>query len=71
MEKKEKEKFMRSTFAVVFGLFMVVFYITMAILVIFTPIFGFTNSPVLRYSLGILFLAYGIYRGWREWKMRK
>lgn len=50
-----------------FGLFMVFFYLLISILLVFTPIFKDVNI-VARIIMGILFFAYGLFRGYRAWK---
>ena len=70
MEKQEKKVYEKLRLQLFFGLFMVVFYITMAILVIFTLYLGlkFAGSSIfVRY---IIPLPTGIYRGWRNGKMK-
>lgn len=50
----------------VFGVFMVLFYVGMAYVMIFSPIFVKSISAPIRYGMGILFLVYGIFRGYRQ-----
>ena len=56
--------------AYIFGLFMVVFYIAMAGIFAFSPMFEQNFSPLVRYCIGIIFLLYGIFRFWRFVKSR-
>jgi hypothetical protein len=51
----------------IFGIFMVLFYLCVAILMVFTPIFGDINW-ILRVIMGILLFLYGIFRGIRAWR---
>lgn len=53
--------------ALVFGIIMVVIYLGMAYLLLFTPLFD-TFSPIARYILAAVFLVYGIFRGYRQYK---
>lgn len=64
MENEKKN----NKIAYVFGLFMIVFYITMAYLFVFSGLFKQNFSPLTRYSVGIFFLLYGIFRIWRQIK---
>ena len=41
------------------------------ILLVFTPLFEQNFSPAFRYSIGIVFLIYGIYRAYRQVKAYK
>ncbi len=50
-----------------YGIFMVLFYLCVSILLIFTPIFGNVNI-ILRIIMGVLFFMYGLFRGYRMWK---
>ncbi|MDR0872569.1 MAG: hypothetical protein LBN27_03745 [Prevotellaceae bacterium] len=54
----------KSKIAFVFGIFMVILYVGMGLVLIFTNIF-WQVPPVLQRCLGILFVLYGIYRGYR------
>ena len=49
----------------VFGLFMILFYLGMAYIMIFSPIFAERVSDPLRYGMGALFFLYGIFRAYR------
>ena len=51
----------------IFGIFMTFFYLGMAFLLIFFDIFDI--KLVFRIIIGILFFAYGIFRGYRMWKI--
>lgn len=50
----------------IFGVFMVLFYVGMAYIMIFSPIFVERISPAIRYGMGALFLVYGVFRGYRQ-----
>jgi len=54
----------------VFGLFMIIFYVGMAYIMIFSPIFVERISAPLRYGMGALFFLYGIFRAYRQIKDR-
>lgn len=52
----------------VFGIFMIVVYVTMGILLI-TGYFGLKPEfNVVRYGGGVLLILYGIWRGYRQFK---
>ena len=50
----------------IFGIFMILIYFGMAYLLIFTPLFENTFSEIFRYSIGIVFAIYGIFRAYRQ-----
>jgi len=50
-----------------FGIFMVLFYLCVSVLIVFTPIFGNINI-VYRVIIGVLMFAYGVFRAYRAWK---
>lgn len=53
----------------IYGIVMVLFYLCMSILVVFTSVFKeFMPDDVIRIIIGVLFLAYGFFRGYRVWK---
>ena len=53
----------------VYSVFMVIFYIFLAILLLFTTVFNdFIQVPVIRIILGVLFLVYAFFRTYRVWR---
>ena len=44
------------------------FYLGMAYIMIFSPIFVERISAPLRYGMGVLFFLYGIFRAYRQYK---
>ena len=50
----------------VFGIFMTAFYLIMAILIVVYDFFEMKLA--FRIIIGVLFFAYGIFRGFRVWK---
>lgn len=50
----------------VFGIFMVLIYLGMAAILVFSNIFAI-GKPY-RILIGILFFLYGLFRGYRVWK---
>lgn len=53
----------------IYGIVMVLFYVCMSILVIFTSVFKeFMPNDVIRIIIGVLFFAYGFFRAYRVWK---
>lgn len=51
---------------VLWGLFMTVFYLLMAFLLVFSDVLEMPYA--FRIMIGILFFAYGLFRGYRVWK---
>ena len=51
----------------IFGIFMVLFYLCVSVLMVFTPIFDNVHI-LLRVAMGLLWFLYGIFRGYRAWK---
>ena len=49
---------------------MIIFYVGMAYIMIFSPIFVKRISAPLRYGMGALFFLYGIFRAYRQIKDR-
>lgn len=62
MEQKNK-----SPYKLIYGIFMVFFYLAISIMLVFTPIFENVNI-IVRIIMGILFFVYGLFRGYRMWK---
>lgn len=58
----------KSIFRLVWGVLMVVVYLGMAYLLVFTSLFKETMPSTLRLIFGALFTLYGVYRGYRVWK---
>jgi len=57
----------KSPVKMVFGLFMIFFYLCISVLLVFTPIFS--NVPLVgRIIMGVLFFAYGLFRAYRAWR---
>ncbi|MFV0418302.1 MAG: hypothetical protein ACK5KT_06195 [Dysgonomonas sp.] len=63
----EENKQSKSPVRKIYGIFMVFFYLCVSILMVFTPIFE-SVSLAIRIVMGILFFAYGVFRGYRMWK---
>ena len=55
----------KSKIAFVFGIFMTIFYCVAGIFLMFSDIFVPQLTEKVRISLGVLFVLYGIYRGYR------
>jgi len=69
-----------STFKLIWGIVMVFVYLGISYLVVFTPVlirYNEYNDPgndqnfVIRIILGIILLVYGVFRGYRIWKLNK
>ena len=63
MEQDNKNKTSKKSIKVMFGLFMIFIYVSMGILVLL-GMFDWLPSWA-RYSLGTLFIVYGIWRSYR------
>jgi hypothetical protein len=51
----------------IFGIFMILFYLCVSILMVFTPIFENINI-IFRIIMGVLLFVYGVFRAYRAWK---
>lgn len=70
-----------SSFKFAWGIFMVIAYVGIAYLVVFTPVLIRYNAEantsdndenfVARIILGVVLLAYGLFRGYRIWKINQ
>lgn len=60
-----------STFALVTGIIMTVIYLGMAFLLLFTTLFIGKVPEWVRYMMGVVFVVYGIFRGYRVYKGRR
>lgn len=68
-------------FRFIWGVFMVIVYLGVAYLVVFTPLLirynARDNNPendeyfIVRIALGLLLFIYGLFRGYRMWKINK
>lgn len=57
----------KSSWRLVFALFMIVFYLGVGLLfIIFSDLF--TINPVVCIGMGVIFILYGAYRGIRFWR---
>ena len=52
----------------IFGRFMLVFYLGMAYMFLFSRVLAERMSPTVRYVMGGVFLLYGVYRLYRQVK---
>lgn len=53
----------------IYSVFMVIFYIFLAILLMFTTVFDdFIQMSLIRIILGVLFVVYAFFRAYRIWK---
>lgn len=55
----------------IFGVFMLLIYWGMAYLLLFSPVFTRQMPSGIRYTMGVVFLVYGVWRGWRLMKYKK
>jgi threonine/homoserine/homoserine lactone efflux protein len=61
---KERKKISART---IFGIFMVLFYLCVSVLMVFTSIFENINI-IFRVIMGVLLFMYGVFRAYRAWK---
>ena len=54
-----------------FGIFMLIFYLGMAYIFLFSKVFTENLSPTVRYIMGGIFLVYGIFRLYRQIRIGK
>lgn len=54
----------------IFGIFMLVFYLGMAYMFLFSRVLAERMSPTVRYVMGGVFLVYGVYRLYRQVKTK-
>ncbi|MDH6308349.1 cytochrome c biogenesis protein CcdA [Dysgonomonas sp. PFB1-18] len=64
---KEENKSPKSPVRMIYGIFMVFFYLCISVLLVFTPVFDNVHM-ILRIIMGVLFFIYGLFRGYRMWK---
>ncbi|WP_298653739.1 hypothetical protein [uncultured Proteiniphilum sp.] len=55
-------------FKLIGGIMMIIIYISVAYLLVFTPLFRKNIPEGIRIAFGIIFTVYGILRGYRLWK---
>lgn len=58
------------SFRLIWGILMVIIYVGMFYMLVFTQLFA-QYAPVIRYLFGCVFLAYGLFRGWKIISDRK
>ena len=63
--EKNTGKATKSRIGYLFGIIMLLIYLTMAYLLAFTPYFEATFNSTLRYIFAGVFAAYAIFRGYR------
>ena len=54
-----------------FGIFMLIFYLVMAYIFLFSKFLTENLSPTVRYIMGGIFLVYGIFRLYRQIRISK
>lgn len=56
-----------ATMRLIFGVFMIIFYVAIGVLILTGTIFDFSgNWEWLRWTAGIILVLYGIWRGYRQ-----
>lgn len=71
----------KTNFRLIWGIIMVIAYLGIAYLVVFTPVLIRYNSDantsandenfIVRITLGIILFVYGLFRGYRIWKINQ
>lgn len=65
-KEEEISKPQRSRVGYLFGIIMLVIYLTMAYMLAFTPFFeNSLENPAVRYTFAAVFATYAIFRGYR------
>lgn len=60
----------KSNFRFIWSLVMIVFYVGFAYVIVFTPLFATVDQKI-RIAMGIVLTIYGLFRGFRLWKIGK
>lgn len=55
-------------FKLIWGIMMVIIYVSVAYLLVFTPLFRGNIPTGIRIAFGLIFATYGTLRGYRLWK---
>lgn len=58
-------------FAIIMGCIMVLIYMGMAFLLLFTSLFFGKMPEWVRYLMGVVFFVYGVFRGYRVYKSNR
>ncbi|MEA4918516.1 hypothetical protein [Proteiniphilum sp.] len=59
---------LKKGFKLIWGIMMVIIYVSVAYLLVFTPLFRENIPSWIRISFGVIFSVYGVLRGYRLWK---
>lgn len=57
-------------FRLIWGILMVIIYLAMFYMLVFTNLFV-NLSQTLRIIFGVIFLLYGLFRGWQVWQNKR
>lgn len=57
------------SFKIIWGIVMCLIYLAVSLLLVFSPIFVDSAPLWARIVMGLLFFLYGIFRGYRVWKL--
>lgn len=68
MKKRRQACNFKRGFALIRGIMMVAIYLSVACLLVFTPLFRESIPEGIRIAFGLIFATYGIMRGYRLWK---
>lgn len=55
-------------FKLIWGMMMIIIYLSVSYLLVFTPMFKESIPSAIRIAFGVIFTVYGILRGYRLWK---
>ncbi len=58
----------RKGFKLIWGIMMIIVYLSVSYLLVFTPLFRGSIPAGIRIGFGVIFTIYGILRGYRLWK---
>ena len=70
-EQEAQEPAQLNLFALITGIIMVVIYMGMAFLLVFTTLFVGKVPEWVRYMMGVVFFLYGLFRGYRVYTNRR
>lgn len=68
MKEKRRSESLKKSFKLIWGITMIFIYLSVAYLLVFTPLFRKNIPEAIRIAFGIIFAVYGILRGYRLWK---
>lgn len=67
MNNRQSGNYMKG-FKLIWGIMMVIIYLSVSYLLVFTPVFKASIPAGIRIAFGVIFTVYGLLRGYRLWK---